>query len=100
MNKCPVCGYNGLDTPSYDGFGNPSYDICDCCGTQFGYHDHSTSFAVLRDRWIAKGMPWHSRAVAPPPGWDPVQQLRSLTNDPGGPTAPGSGRNDAGVQQT
>ena len=48
MNKCPVCGYSGLDKPAYNGFGNPSFDICDCCGTQSGYHDHSTSFAVLR----------------------------------------------------
>ncbi len=101
MNKCPVCGYSGLDKPPYNGFGNPSFDICDCCGTQLGYHDHSTSFAVLRDRWIAKGMPWHSRAFAAPAGWDPVQQLRSLTNDPGSSTiAPGSGSDDTGIQQT
>jgi hypothetical protein len=31
-----VCGYDGLDEPAFDDVGAPSYDICDCCGTQFG----------------------------------------------------------------
>lgn len=78
MNKCPVCGYDGLEEPAFDDVGAPSYDICDCCGTQFGYHDAKTPHEVLREKWIAKGMPWHSRVTSPPPGWDPIDQLRRL----------------------
>ena len=104
MNKCPGCGYSGLDKPAYNGFGNPSFDICDCSvHNNQATTTHSTSFAVLRDRWIAKGMPWHSRAFAAPAGWAPrLQQLRSLTNDTGRSTiAPGAGKSDdTGIQQT
>lgn len=80
MNRCPVCGYNGLDEPAFDDVGAPSFDICDCCGTQFGYHDSTKSHATLRAEWVAKGMPWHSRVTPPPHDWDPVKQLRSVTS--------------------
>jgi hypothetical protein len=95
MNICPVCGYSGLPKPAYDHLGYASFEICPCCGTQFGYQDARRSHDSLRAEWVAKGMPWHSRVKAPPPGWDPAQQLQSVTqtSDP----ASGSGRDDKGV---
>ena len=68
---CPVCRYDGLATPPYyqDAWGSPSWDICPCCGTHFGYHDaaaksDATKRALiherLRQRWIAGGMRWHA----------------------------------------
>lgn len=73
---CPVCGYFGLDEPAYDKNGLWSFEICICCGVQYGYTDCNTSHAELRARWIANGMKWHSRVFAPPENWDPVEQLR------------------------
>ena len=97
MNRCPVCGYPELGEPAYDGFGDPSFDICDCCGTQFGYEDAGRSHEFLRDEWIAKGMPWWNSAKEAPLGWDPVQQLRSLTEGAGGTAGTtGSARDDTG----
>ena len=81
MNKCPVCGYGGLLEAPFDDAGAPSYEICPCCGTEFGYQDAKTPHAVLRQKWIAKGSPWHSRVKHAPPGWDPAVQLRSVTPD-------------------
>jgi hypothetical protein len=78
MNSCPVCGYDDLDEPAFDDDGVPSFDICDCCGTQFGYDDARTPHSVLREKWVAKGMLWHSRVITAPPDWDPVEQLRRL----------------------
>jgi hypothetical protein len=78
MNRCPVRGYDGLEESAFDDDGIPSFDICDCCGTQFGYHDAKTPHAVLRERWVADGMPWHSRVITPPSDWDPLEQLRRL----------------------
>ncbi len=66
---CPVCGYRELLRPPQDD------TICPCCGTHFGYHDYATTHAELRQRWIAKGAPWFSRAQSPPIGWDPFAQL-------------------------
>ncbi|RBP15900.1 hypothetical protein DFR50_107170 [Roseiarcus fermentans] len=82
MKRCPVCGYDGLEEPAYDDVGAPSYEICPCCGIEFGYEDASRSHESLREEWIAKGMPWWADDK-PPPGWDPVQQVRSLTEGPG-----------------
>lgn len=79
MNRCPVCGYEHLYEEPFDDVGAPSYEICKCCGTQFGYDDARTPHSVLRERWVAKGMPWHSRATPAPPDWDPIEQLRRLT---------------------
>jgi hypothetical protein len=36
---------------------------------------------VLRQKWIAKGSRWHSRAKPAPPGWDSAEQLRSVNFD-------------------
>jgi hypothetical protein len=79
MNECPVCGYKGLDEPAFDNVGAPSYEICDCCGTEFGYHDTTKSHAALRQEWVAKGMPWHSKIVPPPTDWDPAEQLKRFS---------------------
>ena len=38
-NTCPVCGYDGLYEPPYNEKGSGSYEICPCCGFQFGYDD-------------------------------------------------------------
>jgi hypothetical protein len=81
MNRCPVCGYDGLDEPAFDDVGAPSFEICPSCGTEFGYDDARTPHPALRAEWVAKGMPWHSRVTPPPPDWNPVKQLRPVTLD-------------------
>ncbi len=66
---CPVCGYDKLEEPPTD------YNICECCGTEFGYHDANCSHEELRRLWIADGMPWRDRRIPPPPNWNPAAQL-------------------------
>jgi hypothetical protein len=84
---CPVCGYQGLDVPPYavwpppEGvhlappyrlvLGRPSYDVCACCGFEFGNDDDpgtvplGDSFESYRARWIAEGMQWFDPKSAP-----------------------------------
>lgn len=66
---CPVCGYDALEDEPAD------YNICPCCGTEFGYHDFGRSHGELRALWIARGAQWHSRYTQPPTGWSPYNQL-------------------------
>jgi ribosomal protein L11 methyltransferase len=65
--------------------GAGSHQICESCGTQFGYDDATPGgtegrirrHAELRARWIAAGMPWTSwRPI--PEDWDPEAQLAVL----------------------
>jgi hypothetical protein len=69
-HTCPVCGFAGLEEPPRD------HTICECCGTQFGYHDVRSSHAELRRQWIDRGATWHSRSFPAPPDWSAMDQLR------------------------
>ncbi|MBG9768529.1 hypothetical protein [Bacillus vallismortis] len=64
---CPVCGFHGLTEPAYDKQGHHSYEICPCCGFQFGFDDYemqredgsylepSESIIAYRKNWLADG---------------------------------------------
>ena len=54
---CTVCGYPDMTAPPRD------YEICPCCGTEFGLDDFDRTLEQLRKDWIAKGAPWFSRAT-------------------------------------
>jgi len=49
------------------------YNICECCGTEFGNDDDALSHGDLRAEWIEKGTMWFYRT--PPVGWNPWVQL-------------------------
>jgi hypothetical protein len=66
---CPVCGFDQMPFPPED------YNICTCCGTEFGYDDHAHSPQQLRRKWIANGCPWFSAAINPQPDWNPYVQM-------------------------
>ena len=74
---CPVCRYPDLDEPAYDNFGCASYNICPCCGTEFGYDDSTAAHSYLRGKWVSEGMQWWSKHQLKPNDWDPVRQLKS-----------------------
>lgn len=72
IHTCLVCGYSGDQE-----FEARDYQICGCCGTEFGYDDRSLTHEQLRDEWISKGFPWFDPEQAIPIDWDPVNQLGS-----------------------
>ena len=79
--RCPVCGFPELDEQPYTDEGGASYEICECCGFQFGWtdDDQGISFEQWRAKWVADGMPWDTSGRTPAPqGWDPKAQLASL----------------------
>jgi hypothetical protein len=76
---CPVCGYEHLDSAAFDDQGSASFELCPCCGTEFGYDDASTTHAELRERWLSAGARWHSGSVIPPLGWDANSQVRAAS---------------------
>lgn len=73
---CPVCGYDQLEEPPRDKHGKcPSYEICSCCGFEFGYDDDAAGFTYdsFRKDWVKRGCPW--RHEGEPTSWDPFKQM-------------------------
>ncbi|NPC91795.1 hypothetical protein HOO54_05985 [Bacillus sp. WMMC1349] len=72
LYRCLVCGYKGLtDNLLYRGKYYKTFEICRCCGFQFGYsEDHDVelgfivtpkhlieaTFQLYRKQWIESGM--------------------------------------------
>ncbi|WP_092541432.1 hypothetical protein [Actinoplanes derwentensis] len=80
---CLVCGLDHRPLPAEDWPWGPdgtlaSFEMCDCCGSEFGYQD-ATLAACRRSRriWTEAGHPW-SVPSARPPGWNPSAQLAAL----------------------
>lgn len=79
---CIVCGYDLIDEYPWGKEGNmASYEICDCCGTQFGYHDNAIlGVYAKRLDWIEIGFKWHfSKYMAK--DWDPITQLSGIPSE-------------------
>lgn len=76
---CPVCGYSELDEPPYDLETNaPSFNICPCCGCEYGYDDATPQAKTnYRKKWIAQGANWF-KPDRKPVSWDLELQLKRI----------------------
>ena len=96
---CPCCGYQQLDAPAYERFvefplpsgisppykvalGKPSYDVCDCCGYEFGNDDDPgtgkpSSFENYLKEWIDDGAVWFDSSKKPA-NWILSNQLKNM----------------------
>lgn len=78
---CPVCGYDKIENPIYDKDGYGTYEICVCCGFEFGCDDYpkkEEAFIKWRNNWIIDGCQWFSQSTTKPKVWDPKRQLENL----------------------
>src|SRR5262245_11884475 len=104
---CPCCGYQGLGKPAYrllgpttraeigppplgPWYGMPYYEVCDCCGFEFGFDDEpgtgpGVSFDEYRHEWIAGGCAWFTPPQRPE-DWSLERQLQAVGIEPPGPT--------------
>lgn len=94
---CPCCGYAALDRPPYERiglppwaghgtppysqrYGTPSYDVCACCGFEFGNDDdpgtaRPQTFSEYLQEWIGSGCEWFAPSKKPE-GWGVEAQLK------------------------
>jgi hypothetical protein len=80
-NECRVCGYSSDTYPWGEDGVSPSYDICPCCGVQFGKEDRTLdAIKAYRTEWISKGGKWFSKNEEPLE-WDMDAQLKSIPKD-------------------
>ncbi len=81
LNFCKVCGlYHKLFPWGEDGK-MPSYDICECCGVEFGYEDYQVSSTKkFRQKWLNSGAKWfHSKEK--PDNWNLEEQLKNIPEE-------------------
>jgi hypothetical protein len=79
---CPACGFLH-DYKPWDGE-SASFNICACCGIQFGYTDaaggnineRKNKYISWRKNWIENGMKWSSIGIKQPVNWNPFDQLK------------------------
>ena len=78
---CPVCGYDKLDEAPFDEFGFPTYEICSCCGFEFGFDDESEgySYEEYRKKWIEGGFKFFNKSKKPI-DWSEEKMRKQLEN--------------------
>jgi hypothetical protein len=76
---CPICGFNGLKEPPYNKENDPSFEICPCCGFEFGFDGENSPerFGEYRKHWIAEGTPWFNSKLKPI-NWDYKKQIEKI----------------------
>jgi hypothetical protein len=79
--NCRVCGYDqGFEPWGEDGE-TPTFDICDCCGVQFGYEDCNELYVnKFRQEWINNGTKWFTPHDKPP-GWSLEEQMKGIPDE-------------------
>lgn len=56
---CRVCGFDSMDLPWGSDGRSPIFEICPCCGVEWGYGDATTrATARFRRAWLDRGAPW------------------------------------------
>ncbi|MFD2117623.1 hypothetical protein ACFSTH_09385 [Paenibacillus yanchengensis] len=82
MYLCPVCGYDELDELPYvnNDVTTGSFEICSCCGFQFGVDDldNGISLKKYRDKWVDEGAKWYSDSSPKPKDWNLEKQLLNI----------------------
>jgi len=78
---CNVCGYNELTSPPWGENGHTaSFDICPCCGVEFGYEDSTeTGKKRFLNHWIDNGAVWFIPKLKPT-NWCLYEQLENLAD--------------------
>lgn len=75
---CRVCGLIQPEPPwGWDGR-SPKFNICNCCGAEFGYEDATVKAAKgHRQRWLDRGKVWFDPKQKPE-NWDFDEQFKNI----------------------
>jgi hypothetical protein len=78
---CKVCGLDqGFEPWGEDGE-TPSFDICGCCGVQFGYQDCNVEYVKkFREKWFKNGAEWHCPKERPE-NWSLEEQMKNIPEE-------------------
>ena len=78
---CRICGLYMKDKPWGDDGQSPTYEICPCCGVEFGNEDYDLfSIKEYRKEWLKNGANWFDKKKKPV-SWDVNKQLMNVPED-------------------
>ncbi|MGI9948613.1 hypothetical protein [Vibrio hyugaensis] len=78
---CRVCGLTQHEPPWGGDGKSPNFDICSCCGVEFGYEDSSfISTTNYRRKWLENGAKWFDLDEMPT-NWCAKEQLKNVPVD-------------------
>ena len=83
MNRhnCRVCGYFINDLPWGKDGNCPTYEICPCCGVEFGNEDCTKeSTKQYREKWINEGAKWFEPEEKPLK-WNKEEQFVNIPQE-------------------
>jgi hypothetical protein len=74
--NCRVCGLNQDFEPWGEDGESPTFDICGCCGVEFGYGDcNLNAIYASRAKWLENNAAW-SCPNEKPPNWSLEEQMK------------------------
>jgi hypothetical protein len=77
-NNCRVCGYENLNFPWGKNGISPSYQVCPCCGCQFGVNDITPyDIKKRREYWRENEYKWNNPLIKPV-DWLLENQLKNI----------------------
>ena len=77
-HHCRVCGLFHEDLPWGEDDKTPTYEICSCCGVEFGYGDTTLeNVRALRGGWLSSGCEWLEPSDKPK-NWDAEEQIKMI----------------------
>jgi len=81
LKLCRVCGFDHGDYTWGEDGTLASFEICDCCGAEFGYYDCNLE-AIRRNRkkWIDGGANWSNPKIRPA-NWNLQIQLQQIPEE-------------------
>lgn len=78
IHNCRVCGFYMMDPPWGDNGQFPTYEICPCCGVEFGYEDCTAeSTKDYRKKWLNQNVKWFENKLKPD-DWDLEKQMEGI----------------------
>jgi len=81
-----VCGFDAKEFIWGENGSDPSWIICSCCGTEFGYEDSQLSAVKnARSKWIQQGYTWDGKnwfdKESKPENWKPDEQMKNIPEE-------------------
>ena len=78
IHNCRVCGLYIMDPPWGDDGQSPSYEICPCCGVEFGNEDYTLEATrKYRKKWLSQNVKWFE-SKQKPDDWDLEKQMQGV----------------------